>query len=506
MATTYDPHTAPGELVTVESDKLVIDPNVRRDINLDKSFISSIRQYGIHQPPVGWRDDEGLVHITMGQRRTSAALEIGHDVVHVIVKPRSAAEGDRAEELRIISQLAENEQRSELSTAETAAAYKQLALFHMSAGDINVERVARKTNRSRKTIETALAVAGSEAATSAASEFSLTLDQAALLAEFDGDQEAQDRLAETATTNPDQLPHVAQRLRDDRADAAVVARLIDDARAAGYTPVTAWQDMPDSVAPVHRLYPADDEEKRPIGDEPDLAGATNVHAFIVKGYSADGAPEDRGHRVDLYVDGWKAQGFLDRWGNLGNRPQTDEDKEAIKEERRAKREAKKAMIAATAVRREWLRDTLLARGAKYDDTHRRYIAGDMLRAAGHLHGHNTEKVTLELLSLDPENYVGNYRIDRMTGRELVRGASLAFESDLEHVDPTRIALAAAVAASESVVGNEKADDFGRDPRTSRYLARLRDWGYTLSDVEQAIVSAAEERVAAAVDTDETGAA
>ena len=124
MAITYDPTTAdPGRMEKVPAEHVVIDLNVRQDVRLDKSFISSVRVQGFIQPPVGFTDENAHVHVTVGQRRVSAALEIGWPVIPILIKPKAAAEADRADELRILTQIAENEQRASLTPAELAAGY-----------------------------------------------------------------------------------------------------------------------------------------------------------------------------------------------------------------------------------------------------------------------------------------------------------------------------------------------------------------------------------------------
>ncbi|WP_156759533.1 ParB/RepB/Spo0J family partition protein [Microbacterium karelineae] len=495
MAITYDPEAADiGELVKIPATDLVIDPNVRKDIRLDKSFVSSIRQYGFEQHPVGWRDDDGQVHITMGQRRVSAALEIGWALVPVVVKPKAAAEGDRAEELRILTQLRENEQRAPLSTSETSEAYQQLALF-----GVTEDQIARKTNSPRQKVTTALAVASSEPATRAAAAYTLTLDQAAIIAGFDGDDDAVTQLTEQAEKDPDQLVHLAARIREDRADQEVIDRLKGEITAAGRTPLTAWYEKED-LAPRAEMYMhlcrADDPDRKQL-EESDLDGLEEVFGWIRQGHRADA---DRGYRIDWYVGSWKKQGLAQRY-NSGSTPVavTDEEKEAERERKRAKREAKKAMIAATIVRRDWIADTLLARGQKYKDTHLTFIAGAFFGALGHLH--SNEYASQELA----RNLLGDagptdlaWSTDAESG-ELV-SEQARFATALLTLDSgTRVALAVAIARTEAVVGNEKGDAFGQDARASRYLRTLAGWGYPLADVEKAIVTAADARVEAAFD-------
>ncbi|WP_221585578.1 ParB N-terminal domain-containing protein [Microbacterium sp. G2-8] len=502
MAITYDPETADiGEVVKIPAADLVIDPNVRTDIRLDKSFISSIRQHGFEQYPVGWRDDDGHVHITTGQRRTSAALEIGWSLVPVVIKPKATAEGDRAEELRILTQLRENEQRAELASHETAAAYQQLALFGVSE-----DQIARKTNSTKQKVTSALRVAGSESAAAAASAYTLTLEHAAVIAEFDGDADAVEQLTEQAEKDPAQLEHVAQRIREDRLDQEVIDRLKADVLEAGATPLTSWAER-DELAPRAELFAhlcrADDPDRKAL-ELSDLAGLEQLFGWIRQGHRGDA---DRGYTIDWYVNGWKKQGLAQRY-TYSSTPVavTDEEKEAERERKRTKREAKAAMRAATVVRREWIRDTLLARGAKHDKTHQRYVAGALLGAIGHLRHHDKgEYLALDFLRTDDIPETGHYPVDPITGHHIVAPGQLAFETDLHNADPVRVALAVAIAQTEDVVGEEKADGFGQDPRTARYLMQLRDWGYQLADVELAIVTDAEQRIAAAQADDETDA-
>lgn len=495
MATTYDPMTADvGEVVKVPRGQLIIDPNVRQSVPDDKSFVSSIRVNGFEQYPVGWRDDDDQVHITVGQRRTSAALEIGWAVVPIIVKPRVAAEGDRAEELRILTQLRENEQRTALTSHETSAAYQQLSLFGVSD-----DQIARKTNSSKQKVTQALRVAGSKAATDIAEAQSLTLDQAAIIAEFDDDDEATSKLSAVAAEDPEQIEHLAQRIREDRADQEVIDRLTEEVRAAGATPITNWAEKGE-LAPraeyINHLSRADDTDRVPLALD-DLADLENLFGWIRPGHRSDA---DRGYIIEWYVNNWKAQGLTSRFSSA-SAPVTEEEKEAERERKRAKREAKKAFEAATVVRREWIRSALLGRGARHTEAHQAWIAGALLEALGHLTAGRdaTRELAFELLG--HENTDTEYAGDVESGESWISPARRHASRAITVERASRVALATAVAQTEAVVGNAKGDAFGQDARASRYLRQLRDWGYVLSDVERAIVTAADERIEAALEAD-----
>lgn len=482
MAITYDPTTADiGSLDRVPAPDLVIDPNVRRDIRLDKSFISSIRVYGFEQYPVGWRDDDGKVHITVGQRRTSAALEIGWPVVPIVVKPRAAAEHDRTEELRILAQLTENEQRLPLTEAERAGGYKQLALLGVSE-----DQIARKTNSPKARVKTGLVVAESPAASGAAEKLQLTLEQAATYTEFDGDDAAIAELDETAARNPNQLEHTAERLRNARLDAAVIGRLEQKIRDADADIVT--DARPADLRPISELWRADDPDRTRLT----LAKAKKYSGLMGRasrlGWKSS-TGEDRGHEIVWFLTGWKEQG-LTTYGD--RQPLTDDEKAA----RKQKRIDKADMIAATAVRRRWITDTLLAAHHKLDqDSALRWIARELWHAPGTLRSSYGIASTLAFELLGQEERYGDHTGRNLDTGEHLHGSQAQTLTLLEQPNPLRTALALAIAQTESITGDPKGDKFGQDTRTATYLRQLRDWGYVLSDVEQRIVDAADTNAA-----------
>lgn len=491
MATTYDPTTADaGAIVAVPAENLVIDPNVRRDIARDTSFVSSIRQYGILQPPVGWQDEDGLVHIVMGQRRTSAALEIGHPVVHVLVKSKRVAQDEQAAEAaRIVEQLAENDHRAELSTADRAAAFQQLALFGMTE-----ERIARKTNTPRAVVATSLSVAQSKAASDTAEAHSLNLEQAAIIAEFDADADARERLEQQAAEDPAQLEHLAQRLREERLDEEARNLLIARVRELGAELADEWPG--NDLTSTMYLYREDAAGERKYIAEEDLPELEGVVGYVKQGWRGDG---NRGFTITWYVKDPASQGILGARGRSQGAELTEEEKTEKKEQARLKRERKKAFQAATVVRREWIRSSLLSRHTRFNESHFAWIAGALLGAVGHLRDGRVSDLAFDLLG--HENTIPSH--EKVVETQAYSSPTSIHARRVIRVDRAqRVALAAAVAQTEVIVGNEKGDDFGADPRASIYLAQLRDWGYALSDVERAIVEAMDARVDAAFATAE----
>ena len=163
----------------------------------------------------------------------------------------------------------------------------------MAAFGVPAAQIARRLATSRTRVDHGLAVAGSKLARGAAERWGiLTLDQAAVVAQFDDDDEAVKQLVVAAQHGG--FDHKAQQLRDARADAAARAEAAQALTAAGVTvgdrPV--WDDKTvkrlrelkqgdqpltednHTDCPRHAaflatdwIYPESDED--PDGDDPD---------------------------------------------------------------------------------------------------------------------------------------------------------------------------------------------------------------------------------------------
>lgn len=175
-------------------------------------------------PIVAVKTDDGL-RVRLGHRRTTAAVEAGRDSVPVYVTA-TEAEGDVAEIERLLTQHAENHHRAGLSVGDDANVAKQLSLLGLSSAQI-----AKRTQTKKAHVETALSVAESELATKATDRYDLTLDQAAVIVEFGDDTEIVTALIGAVQTG--RFDHVAQRARNDRADAEAQAPVIVTLEEAG---------------------------------------------------------------------------------------------------------------------------------------------------------------------------------------------------------------------------------------------------------------------------------
>src|ERR1700722_4049189 len=198
----------------------------------DKEFIESIRELGNVQPIGVLRTAEGELVLRFGLQRLQACIETGRKVLAMTVDGTTGTPAAEIE--RIFLQMEENDKRKDLTAGERAGAVAEL--FSYGADE---RTVTRRTGLNKTEIAMARATAASETARTLAAQYPLDLAQAAVVAEFEDDQETALELAKAARDNPNQFAHLAERARGERADAAMVAARAAELTAQG---ITAVQD------------------------------------------------------------------------------------------------------------------------------------------------------------------------------------------------------------------------------------------------------------------------
>ena len=130
----------------IQIDPLKIVPNPRQprthfDPEDLAELVHSVREFGVLQPVVVRKNNDGDYELIMGERRTRAAREAGLDAIPAIVR-------DTADEDLLRDALLENLHRSELNPLEEASAYQQL----LEDFGITQEELATRIGRSRPQI------------------------------------------------------------------------------------------------------------------------------------------------------------------------------------------------------------------------------------------------------------------------------------------------------------------------------------------------------------------
>lgn len=415
---------------------LTVDTNVRKDAALTPEFVSSIKEHGVLVPVVAHRAVDGTVHVQMGQRRTLAAVEVGLTSIPVhVVATREEAD-------RLATQVVENEMRRALTDGDRADAYHQMSLLGVSA-----TMIARRTGAKKTTVQTALAVKANEKAAAALAQ-GLTLEQSAVIAEFSDNPEDAAKLEQAALENPGHFAHTAQRMRDERATAALMATATAEAEAKGLIVLAENPNGWDYKGPAASIYELTTAEGEKLTD----ADADAVYLNI--GYS--------GINERLCVADWKARG-LRKGGKPAAGGMTEEEKLA----RRTTIENNKAADSAEVVRREFL-TTLLSRKSvpkgtaafiAHTLTHSEYMVSK---------GSNHADLTATLLGLT--GYRGEVQ------KHLAKPTT----------KPELVTLAIMFTAYETSIIRTSWRDVDADH--DYYLKQLEVWGYGLSDVEKLMLT------------------
>jgi ParB family chromosome partitioning protein len=230
-----------GRRLMIAVSELTAHPgNVREDLSLTPEFVASIAAEGVRIPLLITTSPGGGWLVIEGHRRLAAAVQAGLAEVPCDIDPGRA--GDEAGQFLDMLLANSDGYRANYTVLEETA-----ALFAAHEAGASRTRIRKATGRTAAQVKTCLAAGGlSEETRAQAAELGreLTLEDLAVLAEFDGDADATSRLL-GAVQHGYPVEHTAERIRQDRAEAAEHDRLRASLQAAG-VPVTA--DLPSGAA------------------------------------------------------------------------------------------------------------------------------------------------------------------------------------------------------------------------------------------------------------------
>lgn len=494
-----------GRLALVDPDTLELEVNTRLDANLDPHFCASIRDRGVREPiTVRRRASDGALVVRKGQRRTLAAVRAGLAEVPVIISAEPAPEdGDdvdtdsedyRAGQAeRIVEQLVENQHRRGIADAEEVAAHQQLLGLGFKPTDI-AKVVRTKADRVRQTTR----AAQSARAVAIGSRYELDLVQMSMIAEFEDDDEAVKQLTVVAVREPERFRHVAQRLRDARAEQQVYAAAVAELTEAGVPVIDRDDDRYTAATELFRLRPSSADPDDTVLEEEAHRDCPGHAAEVVTVRHYGEEPQSRVRWLCLDPDAHghaplrESMRTSTRAAGSGESEQERaareaREKEAARVERRRVVENNKAWTSAETVRREWLAELLAKKSAPKGAAI--YVAAELGQGAHALRKamESGNPLACELLGLDAPDGGGYY-----SGRVNPLAAAARTTSTAR---ATMLSLAFVLAAYEASTHR----DCWRnpDPATQRYLSQLREWGYLLSEVEQLALDPGADHTAAA---------
>ena len=486
------------EFLHLDPAAIIIGTNVRTDLRADhKEFRKSIKERGVLEAVTVYRDEDGQYVLLRGQRRTVTAAEVGTPTglipARVVPQPADAD--------RIGDQMVENIHRAGMRESEIVAGVEQLALLGVSAAQI-----AKRTSIDRPTVNAALAVTKADQSRNRLDSGDLTLEEAAIFAEFEHDPDAVERL-EYAMRYRRSLAHEAQRLRDEAAEREADAAEVERLRAEGLPVLTAEEsEQAEQSGEVLRIERLVTEDGEPLAEEewPNVPGA-RVHVVKEWVYPEDEYDEEREDGSDeesedyehaepyqQYVPVWVvtdlAASGLRRRGGSGSSTadsteegENEEEAEAQREQQRQERRRvianNKAWASAETVRREWLA-TFVARKTAPKGAEalicEAVVTGhhSLSKAMDHRH-----PMLFTLLGVDvPTGFY--YGAGPEECRKIATKASTPKAA-------TMTTLAAVVAAWEATTGKHS----WRNPTAwdARVLGALVEWGYQPSEVERILL-------------------
>jgi ParB family chromosome partitioning protein len=439
-----------GTIEHIDPNLIVVEANVRTEANLPREFVASIKQNGVLTPILARRDEQGNVIVRAGQRRTLAAREAGLESI-----PAYIVEADQTTVDRIVQQMVENDHREAVTDADRVAAFQQLAFEGLTPAVI-----AKRTGTKAATVKTGIAVAENGTAAAAIVSHSLTLDQTAVLIEFEGDDETVSQLIDVAENDPNQFAHAAQRARDDKHRAEITAVATADLIERGYEILTRDRGYYETDYISIRELVTQEGNTVTVEDIAEIEGRA---AFVRAFYNSDEAD------VRYFLKDPKAAGFRKNSGNgATSGPMTDEQKA----ERRTLIANNKAWASAEIVRREWLAEFLSRKTLPKDTatviaqcltTHRREVGA----AIG-----NGNTLAHTLLGIERGGYW--------------EGDKLAALIEHSPAKAQHVTLAIVLGGIED--STSKNTWRNPNPVSALYFTQLAAWGYGLSEVEQIVIT------------------
>ena len=449
-------------LMVAVSDLAAHPGNVREDLSLTEEFAASVASEGVRIPLLVTTGRDGGWLVIEGHRRLAAAARAGLAEVPCHIDPGRA--GDEAGQY--LDMLLANGEgyRANYTVLEEAA-----ALFAAHQAGASRTRIRKATGRSATQVKTALTAGGlsdETRARAAGLDSAPTLEDLALLAEFSDDQEATERLL-ACLQHGYPVEHAAERIRQDRAQAAEQARLRAELEAAG-VPVT--DGLPPSAAWLSSLR-HDDQDLTP-----EAHAACPGHGATFAGWNPQSpsyycaSPAEHGHVSRLALPGTS--------GSAGDGSQPAEPAGPPDPGRRLVIAGNRAWQAAAVVRHRWIAASLFTRRSVPREVHV-FTARQLLTMP--------DPLRQGLATAQHKDMFAT-----LTGR----GAGI-WDQDCDTATAGRLALAVLApvltayehAMTEGEGRNTwRTDRYSPCPRNAAggYLAFLAGIGYQLSDIEQVV--------------------
>jgi ParB family chromosome partitioning protein len=443
--------------------------NVRRDLDLTPDFLASIKDNGVLVPLRITSDVDRTYRVIDGHRRLAAAAQVGLAQVPVDVVDDRAAD----EPGQFLDMWVAHRHRNPLAPVEEAD-----ALFAAREAGATKARIRKTTGLKPPEITAALAAATLSSETRASVEAlprDLTLEDLAVLAEFEGDSDALDQLLNAARWHGT-LDHHAERLRQERVDQAEHDRLCRELEEAE---ITVTDALPPGGQPLNVLrHDGDDLTSESHAGCPGRGAffrsyepTTPIH------YCAD--PTAHGHTF-RHGESPAGPGVSGAAGTPGSAGSAEHGPSEAA--RRLVIQGNKAWKAAGEVRKRWLAGHLFPRRTAPREV-AQFVAQQLLTMPDPLRS--------GLVAVTSRPMFAEITGKTATGWVEACGTVAAGRLPLLLLAPIVTAYEQAMTEGEGK-NTWRTDRYSPCPRqeAGRYLTFLASIGYQLSDIEQAVANGA----------------
>lgn len=448
-----------NSLAIVDPRKVVIDDNIRKDINdaALAELTESIKTLGVLQLPTVTVATDGKYHLVIGQRRILASIAAGLKGISVHVVDEHTAAG-----ARLIDQIAENEHRSGLTEVDLLRGFKQLALLGYS-----VDEIETRTRKPRARIEAAIAIADNDAAVALVAEKQIDLVHAATIAEFEGDKKAVKALTEVASTRPAGFEYKVRELQKEKSRAESKKALAAQLKADGVTVIKDSELGYNGKAKELTDLTTDKGANLTLSNHKKCPG----HSAAIKlGWNDDEA------KIAYCCTDWAANGHQKKHRGY---VESEEDRAKRLEREKAAAELQQAVEISRELRLEFTTALLLRnkpatlKGADLLIAHASTgEVGELLRHQLYIHAVAIHAVTL--LSgpvFDDRDLALEHLTESLTDGRYA---------------PSQATLATAIAGFELFARKNYSSDIARLAK-KLYFTTLANWGHNLTDLEQEIL-------------------
>ncbi|MEV3853023.1 ParB N-terminal domain-containing protein [Streptomyces sp. NPDC050095] len=448
----------------IRIDALTPHPkNAREDLDLNASFVESLRTEGCRIPVKVQRLDGGILQINDGNRRFYGSTDAG-----LTYLPYEWDDDDRDAAGQFLDMITTAQHRKGLSPSEMNA-----AMFSAAEAGAQVGRIAKAAGVRQKDVKTLVKVRSDEnlsAAVSGASSYAWTFEHMAALTEFADDTEALAAITEAAAEEDadaddvDWVIAIERTKRDKRAKAEQHRAELEKAEEK----IRDREELSERALPVWRL--------RGINTEEHAQCKGQVWVF----------DEQRGDRYEPYCAAPGLYGHTvpeNASGSGGTK--TTAQKAAESAARAAVKKGNIDWDAAEALRRKWITDLIKRR------TLTKTITNDLIGHVNNallngswgisddLNKEPTTEILAVFLGLNPEQAKDRSGFAGRVAKDPRRAPQLQF---------------AAIAAVREKCANRSAwrtDDqhapWTRKP-TGRWFKVLESLGYPLTPIEQSVMN------------------